>query len=143
MPSQASAILKELAAKKVIDFANDTFKIILMKPGFAFSAATHDGYADVLAEEHANGNGYTTGGATLSGVTVTRDDVLNQTVVSWNNPSWVMSGGNAQADGAIIYDDTVASPEVDPIIGFIDFGQTITVYDGGTFTIANVKVIIK
>jgi hypothetical protein len=48
-----------------------------------------------------------------------------------------------QAAAAIIYDDTVAAPGVDPIIGCIDFGSSIITYNGGVFTIANPTVVIR
>lgn len=117
-----------------IDFGADVFKVILMKAGFAFSRATHDTYSDVLADELATGGGYTAGGQTLAGVAVTRDDGANITVASWNNPSWLATGGDIVTQGAIIFDDTLASK---PTVGFIDFGAALTTYTGGTFTIAN------
>jgi hypothetical protein len=132
---------KLLLLKKIIDFSADTFKIILMQKGFSFSRSAHDGYADVSASELATAYGYTAGGNTLAGVTITQDDVNNEATVDWNNTYWTISGGNIEADGAIIYDDTVASPTVDPIIGYIDFGGTILTLDGGTFTIANIQVV--
>lgn len=138
MSSQTSNRYKELLPQKVIDFENDTFKIILMQPGFTFNKATHDEYADVSASELAEANGYTTGGATLGSVSGVRSDVTNTMTYSWSNPAWAASGGNLSASGAIIYDDTVAD---DPVIAYIDFGATLITYDGGTFTVANVSVI--
>jgi len=142
MATQASNKFKELLMKKLIDFENDTFKIILMQKGFAFSRANHEVYADVLSEEHQEGTGYTAGGVALSGVTVTKDDVNNVGLAEWNNASWLASGGNLEADGAIIYDDTVASPVIDPIIGYIDFGDTYLCYEGGTLAVANIAVAV-
>jgi len=117
-----------------IDFGADTFKVILMSAGFAFARATHDTYSDVSANELPTGSGYTVGGQVLAGGTVTRDDGANLTVATWNNPSWLATGGDIVAQGAIITDDTLASK---PVVGYIDFGAALTTYDGGTFTIAN------
>jgi len=117
-----------------IDFGADVFKVILMKAGFAFARATHDTYADVSADELATGGGYTVGGQTLAGVAVTRNDGANNVTALWNNPSWLAAGGDIVAQGAIIFDDTLASK---PVVGFIDFGAALTTYSGGTFTIAN------
>lgn len=142
MSTLASNKFKELLLKKVIDGANDTFKIILMQKGFAFNRASHNGYADVSSEELANGYGYTTGGATLAGVSITKDDVNNVGKMTWNNASWLATGGNLEADGAIIYDDTVTTPTADPVVGYIDFSSTQLVYDGGTFTVASIAVVI-
>jgi len=127
-----------------VDFASDTFKMILMQSGFTFDVDTDHGYSDVSASEIANGNGYTTGGVTLSGVAVTEDDSDNRTEVTWNNATWTASGGSiGPAAGAIIYDDTASSPQADTVIGYIDFGGDITQADGGTLTIANPEVRVS
>ena len=51
--------------EKVYDMPNDTFKMVLLDDGHTPSAA-HVDYADISGDELSNGNGYTTGGATLS-----------------------------------------------------------------------------
>jgi hypothetical protein len=136
--------IKYLLATKAIDFANDTFKIILMQSGFTFNKDTHHGYADVSGSELGTANGYTVGGNTLAGVSVTEDDVDNRCEVTWNNSSWVASGGViGPSPGAIIYDDTVTTPQADPIVGYIDFGGNQTQADGGTATISNIEVRIS
>lgn len=117
-----------------IDFATDVFKVILMQVGFAFSRATHDDYADVAANELPTGSGYTAGGQTLAGVAVTRNDGANTVIVTWNNPSWLAAAGDIVTQGAVIFDDTLASK---PVVGYIDFGASLVTYSGGTFTIAN------
>lgn len=143
MPTIASNKLKYCLATKQIDFSADVFKIILMADGFTFDQDTHHGYADVSASELANGNGYVTGGNTLAGVVVTEDDVDDRTECTWNNSAWVASGGSiGPTPGAIIYDDSLAAPQADPIIGFIDFGGNQTQSDGGTATISNIEVRI-
>lgn len=138
MASQGGNAGKYSLASGDVDFDADVFKIILMQSGFSFNRATHDGYSDVSASEVANGNGYTTGGNTLAGVSLTDNATTNQTEITWNNSSWTASGGSIVASGAIIFDDTVTSP-ADVIIGYIDFGGDITTQDGGTFTIANIQ----
>ena len=140
MASQTANNYKELLAHKIIDFSSDVFKIMLMQPGFTFNRAAHEVYADVSASELITDLGYTVGGATLAGISITNDPVLAATVMSWNDVTWTVSGGNLQASGAIIYDQTVAVPDNRPLIGFIDFGGTLTTYNGGTHTIANVAV---
>lgn len=130
----------EQILKKEIDFDADTFKIILMQSGFVFNRVTHVGYADVSSSELGTGFGYTAGGATLSGVAVAQDDTNNAGVVTWSNAAWTASGGNLTASGAIIYDDTVTG---DPVVGYIDFNGDQTTLDGGTATIANIKVQIR
>lgn len=137
---------KFLLASKIIDFANDSFKIILMASGFVFNKDTHHGYADVSASELATANGYTVKTKVLAGVTVTEDDVDDRCEIKWSNAVWVASGGAiGPTPGAIIFDDTVVAAGVtvaDPIIGYIDFGGDQTQADGGSATISNVEVRI-
>lgn len=144
MATTTSNKVKFLLLKKVIDFSADTFKIRLMTTGFAYNKDTHEVWADVSASEQANGFGYTTGGITLAGVAVTEDDTNDRGNVAWNNVSWTASGGNiGPCPGAIVIDDTVAAPVVDPIIGYIDFGGEQTAFDGGVGTIANIAFRIN
>lgn len=140
MASQIANNWKELLAYGTPDYSNDAFNIILMQSGFSFSRSAHEEYADVSAFELPTAYGYTTGGIVLAGVTVTNDPVTASAQIEWNNVSWVAAGGNIQAAGAIIYDDTIAAPDTDPIVGYIDFLSTLTTYNGGTFTVANILV---
>ena len=140
MASQVANNWKETSTYGTHNFNADAFKIILMEPGFSFDRANHEVYADVLAFELLTAFGYTQGGQALAGVGIVNDAILAATIISWNNVSWVIAGGDLQASGAIIFDDTIAAPDIDPIVGFIDFGGTLTTYNGGTFTIANIAV---
>ena len=140
MANQCPNHIKYLLATKAIDFDNDTFKIMLMDTGFTFDKDADAELADVSAEELANGNGYTTGGNTLAGVSVTEDDVDDRCEVTWNASSWTAAGGAiGPSPGAIVYDDTVAN---DPIVMFIDFGAEYTQADGGTATISSIELRI-
>lgn len=129
-----------LLAQGAVDLDTQTFKAIAMKEGFVFNRATHDLYADVSSYEQGTGFGYTAGGVTLTGVAVAQNDTDNRADVTWNNITWTASGGDVgPLAGVIIYDDTITN---DPIVGYIDFGGAYTVADGGTATIANVKIRI-
>jgi len=144
MATEAANKCKYELANARIDFGGDTFKIILMASGFTFNVDTHHGLSDVTASQLASGYGYTTGGATLSGVSVTEDDANNRTAVVWANVAWTASAGDiGPSPGAIIYDDSATSPQADTIIGYIDFGGDITQASGGVFTIAAPTVRIS
>jgi hypothetical protein len=62
------ALLKAL--NKEIDFDTDEIKVMLTETGYTPNLNTHD-YKDDVTNELANGNGYTTGGVTLAGKTIT------------------------------------------------------------------------
>lgn len=137
MASTVANKIKYLLATKAIDFANDSFKIILMQSGFTFNKDTHHKYSDVSASELATANGYTQNTKTLGASTVTEDDTDDRTEVTWGNVTWTASGGAiGPTPGAIIFDDTEAD---DSIVGYIDFGGDQTQADGGTATISGIE----
>lgn len=72
-----------------------------------------------LASEVANGNGYTTGGKTLAGRTVTL--VGDTAVLDFTDPVWLASSIGAAA--AVIYNDSHASKAT---VTVLSFGGTIT-----------------
>lgn len=147
MASTVSNKLKFLLASKIIDFANDTFIIILMQSGFVFDRDAHVAYANVSAFELPTANGYTIKSKELTGVKVTEDTVNDYCSVVWSNVTWTATGGSiGPTPGAIIIDDTIADGgaglPADPVIGYIDFGGNQTQADGGTATISNIEVRI-
>jgi hypothetical protein len=81
------------------DVADDTFKMALFLSGSNIGAASTT-YAGVTSE-HANANGYTTGGIavdlTLSGTTTVTVDIAT-------DPVWTASGGSIVARFAVIYE---------------------------------------
>lgn len=80
------------------DIDSDTWKMALFLSTSNLGAATTT-YAGVT-NEHANANGYTTGGAA---VTLTLSGTTTVTVAS-TNASWTASGGSITARFAVIYE---------------------------------------
>jgi hypothetical protein len=106
----------------------DTLKVLLSNT--APNAATHKVKAD--ATEIGAGNGYSAGGstATLNGTrsggtfTAAGTDIV-----------FTASGGTiGPFRYAILYNDTPASP-LDPLIGYWDYGSSISLNDTETFTV--------
>ena len=107
-----------------INFSTDTFKVMLMGTGYTPSI-THSVYADVSSYE-ITGTGYTAGGVTLTGVSLSESNG----VCTWtfSSPSWAsctLSGVRY----AVIYDATASQ-----LIKCIDFGMALNVATG-PFTI--------
>lgn len=106
---------------------NDTLKIALTNT--APNTATHAVLADIT--EISAGNGYTAGGTdtqndgTESGgtLTVTGVDVV-----------FTASGAVGPFRYAVLYNDTPVSP-ADPLIGYWDYGSSVTLASGETFTV--------
>lgn len=122
----------ELIADGTIDLDNDTFKLALLASGYTPSAA-HDEYAD-LTNELSTANGYTSGGATLTGVT------WGQTggVATFDSDEvvWTASSSGITARYAVLYDDTSSGKK---LIGYMLLDSTpanVTATAGNTLTVA-------
>jgi len=107
---------------------SDVLKVMLSNA--APNVSTHTVRADVT--ELSTANGYTSGGATAtmsgtrSGGTVT---------VAGTDIVFTASGGSiGPFRYAILYNDTPTSP-ADPLIGYWDYGSSITLLDTETFTV--------
>lgn len=117
--------LRAMAAGEIA-IGTHTFKCAL----FTSSATVGPdvtGLSGLGANEVANGNGYTTGGATVT-MTITDDDGNNRAAIDSSNPSWTASGGNiGPFRYAVWYDDTHASDQVAYIL---DLGADVTIVNG-------------
>jgi len=100
-----------------IDYLSDTIKICLLTNSYTPNQDTDETYSNVSSYEVANGNGYTTGGATLASKTLVYTAGTNITVLSSAAVTW--SSSTITARYAAIYDDTDATK---PLICYIDFG---------------------
>jgi hypothetical protein len=105
----------------------DTLKVALTNS--APVVATHAVLADVT--QISGGTGYTTGGSdsqndsTRTGgtVTMTGTDIV-----------WTASGSMGALRYAVLYNDTPTSP-ADPLIAYWDYGSSVTLSTGETFTV--------
>lgn len=123
--------LFDLIGAGVIDLTNDTFKMILLNSSHVFTA-THTLLTQVNSNEVANGNGYITGGITLT-VAAGLDGAPGS---PWTfdladeDPGWTASGaGIGPFTDAVIYDDTVTSP-ADALMFSIDLDGSFTAAAG-------------
>lgn len=119
----------EHLAEKVHDLNADTLKVLLTNdaPDAAADAVKAD-----LTSEIANGNGYTTGGADAQNATSRAGGTTSVTGV---DIVWTASGGTVGPFRyAVLYNDTPSSP-ADPLIGYWDYGSSITLQIGETFTV--------
>ena len=107
--------------------AADTYKVKLFTA--ATFTATNTTETAAGGTEVANGNGYTTGGATLSGVAVTTV-TTNDAMFDANDVTWSASGGAIAASYGRIYNSTDSTP-----LAFIDFGGSQSAGDGTDFKV--------
>lgn len=105
----------------------DTYKVKLL------TAATFDASHTTLAAtggtEVASGNGYTTGGATLAGVTVTTV-TTNDAMFDANDVTWTAGASALAASYGILYNSTDTDS---PPLAFIDFGGSQSAPAGTDF----------
>lgn len=92
-------------------------------------------YGD-LTNEHANANGYTTGGVALTGETWTRSG--GTTSFDANDASWSASGGSITARFAVIYANATLNGIVKPLLCVCLLDTTpadVTATTGNTFPV--------
>ncbi|HEX9239207.1 MAG TPA: hypothetical protein VF910_00955 [Candidatus Bathyarchaeia archaeon] len=92
-------------------------------------------YGD-LTNEHANANGYTTGGVALTGEVFTRSG--GTVTFDANDPSWTASGGSIIARFAVIYANATLNGIVKPLLCVCLLDTTpadVTATTGNTFPI--------
>lgn len=106
----------------------DVLKVMLSNT--APNAATHAVRADVT--ELSTANGYTSGGSSTANVGSESGGVL--TVVGTDVVFTAAGGSIGPFRYAILYNDTPTSP-ADPLIGWWDYGSSITLLDTETFTV--------
>lgn len=93
-------------------------------------------YGD-LTNEHANANGYTTGGQALTGEVYTQ--TAGVATFDCNDPVWTAAGGSIVARFAVIYVNATVNSIVKPLICVSLLDTTpadVTATDANTFTIA-------
>jgi hypothetical protein len=123
------AVFVENLAEKVHNLGADTLRVMLTNVA---PVASNTVRANIT--ELANGNGYTTGGATASVASSSQAGGTYRLVLN-NPPTWTAAGG---AMGpfryAVLYNDTPTSP-ADPLIAWYDYGSSITLQVGETFRV--------
>lgn len=97
-----------------LNWDTDTFKIALLTSSYTFSSA-HTIWADASAAEVSTGDGYTTGGATIT--TSIDNSKLDAVDV-------VFQGLTKTFRSAVIYKVGTANALVNPLVGYILFDST-------------------
>lgn len=118
--------MQDLANKKH-DLSADTFKVMLTNTAPVATNQVKGDLTDISA-----GNGYTAGGTAAS--------ITSSTQTS-GTEKWILADVVFTASGAIgpfryaaLYNDTQSSP-VKPLIAWWDYGSSIQLANGDTFTV--------
>jgi hypothetical protein len=138
---------KKYMADGTFDLDGNTFKAMLLTSAYSPDVENDDIKADIVANEVANGNGYTTGGVALGSVTWTRAT----TTVTFDaaDAAWTGSGAGFSARYLAIYASGTLNGHTDPLVGYVLLdsapadvsfaaGNTVTVQwnASGIFTLA-------
>jgi hypothetical protein len=118
----------EDVAEKVYNLGADTLKSLLTN-----TAPVNTNAVKADLTEIAAGNGYTAGGTAHTISSSAQSAGTYKLVLA--DVVFTASGGSIGAFRYdVLYDDTPTSP-ADPLIGWWDYGSSITLADGETFTV--------
>lgn len=113
-------------ANKVHNLGSDTLKIALSNTLPTAAVTSLTGITQI-----SNGNGYTTGGSVATLVSSTQ--VAGLYTLKLSNVTFTATGAVGPFQYAILYNATSAGTEV---IGWWDYGSTITLANGDIFIVA-------
>ena len=117
-------------ANKAHNLSTDTFKVSLSNTA---TVATNSVYGDISANDLSTANGYTAGG---TAATITSSTQTSGT------EKWILQSVVFTATGAVgpfryatLYNSTQTTP-LKPLIAWWDYGSSVTLANGDTFTVA-------
>jgi hypothetical protein len=114
-------------AKKVHNLGADSLKVVLSNSA---PTATNAVLTDIT--QISNGNGYTTGGSAATQTSCAQSSGTLKLVLA--DVVFTATGSMGPFRYAVLYNDTPTSP-ADPLIGFYDYGSSITLSSADTFTV--------
>ena len=115
----------EAVAEKVHNLGADTLKVALTNSA---PSASNTQLSDIT--QISNGNGYTTGGSTASITSSSQTSGTYKLVLV--DVVFTASGSMGPFRYAVLYNDTATNDE---LIGWYDYGSSITLNSGETFTV--------
>ena len=115
----------ELLAEKAHNLGADTLKVVLSNTA---PVATNTVLANIT--QIANGNGYTTGGTTATTSSSAQTSGTYKLVLA--DVLFTATGAVGPFQYAVLYNDTATNDE---LILYWDYGSTVTLANGDTFTV--------
>lgn len=113
-----------------INLSTDTIKLMLVTSTYVPNIDTHTKRSDVTNE--VVGAGYTAGGVTLSGKTVTQNNTTNK--ADFDASDVTIPNATITARGAVLYKARGGAATADELIAYLDFNSDI-VSTGGDYLI--------
>ena len=113
-----------------VDWDTDAIKVALFTASYTPAQDTDELYSGISANEVASGNGYTTGGNAVTTSAPTYTAGTNLSTFDATDPAtWTASGAGFAFRYIVTYDSTSGV-----LIGYNDYGTTLTLNAGDTFT---------
>lgn len=112
---------------KEIDFDTDDIKVALVASGYTPNQDAHNFFDDVSAFQ-VTGTGYTAGGISLEGKSLSYDAASNTLKLLAANVVWANSTITARY--AVVYDNTPATTATKNLLLCIDFGADVSSSSG-------------
>lgn len=113
-----------------IDLDTDDIKVMLVTSAYVPNIDTNTKRSDVTNE--VTGTGYTAGGQSLAGKTVTQDNTDDEGVFDANDVTW--SASTITARGAVLYKSRGGAASADELVCYFDFVTDFS-STAGNFTI--------
>lgn len=110
---------------------------LFLAAGNANTLSVGTGVYGDLTSEHANANGYTTGGVAITGVTWTRSGATITFDCSDLSPGWTAAGGSIVCRYGVIYKNATVNTIVKPLlcVSLVDTTPAdVTITSGNTLT---------
>lgn len=108
-----------------IDLDTDTFRAMAVRSSYVPDYDTHDFRDDVTAAEVANGNGYTTGGVTLTNVTVSFDAASDEVRFDCDDIAWTLTASTTFRY-IVLYKSRGGAASADELLLLVDLGGNQT-----------------
>ena len=117
----------EAIHEKKHNLGSDTLKVLLTNTAPSLSNTQKSD----ISGELSTANGYTSGGATVTITSSAQSSGLYTLIAS--DVTWTASGGSiGPFRYAVFYNDSATNDE---LIGYLDYGYSVTVASGQTFTL--------
>lgn len=109
-----------------VNYLTGTVKLPLVADTYTPNRDTDDFWNDAQGSEIANGSGYTTGGETMAGKTITYDSASDQVRWDANDVTWTFTASKTWRY-APMYIDTAGAASTDPLYSLLSWDSNQTV----------------
>lgn len=104
-----------------IAWTSDTIKVAATSSSYTPNQATHEFFSDIT-NELSTANGYTAGGATLSGKSVAAGASAAERALKASATTWTPGSGQTLTIRYLIIYKSTGTSSTSPLLGYVDLG---------------------